>query len=196
VKVADLKVFPGLQIILCDVFGVIAWSYFVTKLFFIDIDRLIIGHVSPELVWIVDLRFVAFICVLSIILVTLGKNKSLFLLFYIAAFPLIVVIWKIPFLLIKTKIWALGLAIINSILSIFTHLRYKIVVMSAYCLSMTLVLFSDTNVIIKTGMVILAAAIFSSYARAFASAFRAPRVFATYKKLSDFGEKFNSEKFN
>ena len=110
-----------------ETLAILLWIYVITKLFIFDIDIFLIEKIFPSYIWLINYKFFVLIGILAAVwLVT--KNKrillwSLFIFFY----PVILVFWRIPFLLFKKRSWNLIFALIDSIISFFKSFKISFI---------------------------------------------------------------------
>jgi len=182
----DLKIIPNLRIAAYDVAAVLIWLYTLSKLFVYDWDRsVLIGTFgfSEQLLYF---RLPVVMFAMLLVSILLGRKAFLLFLLYIICFPIIILAWKVPFALVRVGSWAVGFAFANYILSTFSDLRYKLIVYPLYVASVTCIFSFSSISLIFSGVIGLTLAIIASYARAFAAAFRAPRMLLLYQKLFPF----------
>jgi hypothetical protein len=89
--------------------AVLLWTYVVLNLLVIDIDRLIIDHLAPSLHSIWALKVVGVLTVLSVVALGVGGKRFLPSVLYIAAYPIVVLFWRLPVFAFRR--WALTIAL-------------------------------------------------------------------------------------
>lgn len=183
---SKLKIFPNRWIVFCDLCGLTVWLYALLKVFIFDVDTLIIEPLGPEWSWLADFRLIIFIAVLAVTAVVVGRRRFLGLCIYVVAFPLILIGWKLCFLIVRSGSWVLGISFMNWFMSIFSDLFYKLIVTAAYAVSISLILFASDKLFITCGMALLTLAVIATFVRMAVNSFRAPRVLAVYRKFFGF----------
>jgi hypothetical protein len=103
--------------LILDLLGIALWLYFFLKLFVADVDRAVVAAVAPSAVAIVDFRLVIYLAVIA--LVALTFRRTWFYAFYVVFFPLVVILWKIPYFLVRHRSWAMFLGLLQASASIF-----------------------------------------------------------------------------
>jgi hypothetical protein len=81
---------------LLDIVSSIYWLAVLIKLFVADVDRLVVGLLAPEATWILDFRWAIALTLLALILVMFRRGAIALSFAYVAAFPLVVIFWKVP----------------------------------------------------------------------------------------------------
>lgn len=133
-----------------DVLGTIFWAYALLKVFVTDIDGAIAGLFGAEAENAVRYRFFGFVALLVIGAAVSRKLSGLILtLLYIAFFPLIVLFWKIPRAIHRTRSWVAFFAVFNGVASFVTELRYTIVSSGVFVLGGFAILASDDVALIE-----------------------------------------------
>jgi hypothetical protein len=101
--------------VLVEIIAATFWIYAVAKLFLFDIDNMIAHSLIPQYEWMLQLKVLAFLIAISIALFLVGKTNvalsSLFILFY----PIVIILWKIPYFIWKQKSWIIAFSFLNAI---------------------------------------------------------------------------------
>ena len=137
-----------------DVFSFPAWTYLILKLFIFDVDRFLVENYLPWAEPVVTFRFFVGLALL-VLLVLLFRRYYLGLL-YVLFFPLIVLLWKVPRLIYKSKSWIVLFATANVLASIFASFRYNVVTKSVILFSLLLVIANDGGFLVVIGVIGLA----------------------------------------
>lgn len=174
-------IWPPARSLLRDIFCAIAWFYATTKLFFFDIDQMVLSVMAPSWAWLLNLRIVPILALLLLAVTIMGRKRFVLSLGYLIGFPFIVLFWKIPRRLFFVGNWVISLAVINAFLSIFTDIPYRLAYFVTYCLCCVLVWTSTSWEIVIGSMVGLAVCVMASYVKAIIDAFRQPKVLSLYK---------------
>jgi hypothetical protein len=122
--------------IVLDLAGTLVAAFVFVKLFVGDLDRLILDGVAPEFVWLLDVRWLLVLVALALILTVLKFYRAAVVLTYIAAFPLVVLLWKVPKMVARRRHRPLMLAGATAfVVNITARSRHFIVALAAACVS-------------------------------------------------------------
>lgn len=117
-----------------DALGALLWIYAALKLFFVDIDERLLGSIAQY-------RFFAFLAGLALLVAIFRKpGRIAGALAYLILFPLIILCWKLPRALYRSKSWVAAFAVMNVISTVISDLRYTVLV-SAGALFASLAVF-------------------------------------------------------
>jgi len=111
-----------------EVVAIVVWLYVLIELFVFDIDQVFRSSLPPSYSWIVDFKFVLIFAAAALIATFARRWRSWSKLTYIALYPLIVVFWRVPFLILRQRSWPLAIAFINAVASFFGSIRYNLLV--------------------------------------------------------------------
>jgi hypothetical protein len=182
--------------VLKEVFAALFWIYVLLKLFIFDVDIYLVNKFSPDYSWLLNFKFFVLIGTIAIIwLITKNKHIlswSLYILFY----PIILLLWKIPFFVFKQKSWIFAFALINAVISFFKSIKYNFIV-SALFLASFAVVFSFSNEKLLWPAILTIFIILSIiYIHRFILVFKPSSVFQIYMKIfsatKNYGAKKNS----
>lgn len=123
-----------------------AWTYLTVNTFIYSIDRFAIDHLSPNLHWLINYKF---ILLLFFVLASMAKVSGKALLFYplyFLFFPFIQFIW-LTYIVVKRRSWMLFFAFVNAMVSSFSHPKRKFQVF-AYLVIVAVVSLTVENEII------------------------------------------------
>jgi hypothetical protein len=109
-----------------DVIGLAFWTYAFFKLFVVDLDDAAVQRFAPWAVRFMGFRFLLWVLVL-VVIAMIFKRKYILHIAYVLFFPLIVVVWKLPYLVYRRRSWTLALLILNVIVNGFRQARYQII---------------------------------------------------------------------
>src|SRR5437879_3743409 len=107
-----------------ELIAILVWSYIILKLFVRDVDRDLLRYVAPDYVWLLNFKLIAILCVITFTLIAVRKWGGWWKIAYIAAYPIIVLCWKIPYWVFRQRSWPLAIAFINAVTSFFGSLKY------------------------------------------------------------------------
>lgn len=141
------------------------WVYVLCKLFVFDIDLYVIRHIDPQLVWIADYRFFLIIAVIAVALLLTKWTTFLRWALYILFYPIILVVWHLPWMAVKQRSWLFAFALINAVLSFFRSFKLKFVAAALFLISMLFALTFSNRVFLVVGIIGLALVLIISFVR-------------------------------
>jgi hypothetical protein len=122
-----------------DALGTLFWVYVILKVFVFNVDSAVLGGLARY-------RFFIFVAVAMWLVLTIRKTWPIVAsLTYILCFPLVVICWKVPKLLYKTKSPVAFMAAANAVTSVFADLRRSVVVGGVVAFSALIVLTSHNR---------------------------------------------------
>ena len=140
-----------------DTIGALIWIAAVVKLFVGDLDRMLVASFVPELTWILDMRWLVVLLVVALVLI-LFRARSLGIAFaYVAFFPVVVLAWKIPKLLVKRRSALLLSTLAGLATGFMARARFFIIAIAIASLSGSLITTGESDVIVGIGMVAMLA---------------------------------------
>lgn len=128
---------------LFDVLGSLMWAFVITKLFVTDIDRIILGSVAPDAMWVLDLRWLFGLAILALVLTLFRVRTLAFAVAYVVFFPAVVLLWKIPKFLVLRRSTLLASTFIAVGTSVVSRARLFVVALAIACLSGAAILSHD-----------------------------------------------------
>jgi hypothetical protein len=133
------KIFAAL-----DAIGTLAWAYAITKLFIIDVDRLLLEAISPNLVGILNYRIFFYLGLAVAAGFFLRHRKVWWLaILYVLLFPVVVIAYKIPAYFVRRRSWPLVFAAVQATAGFFADFRYNLTTKSFALLACVLILTTD-----------------------------------------------------
>ena len=143
-----------------DVVSTLVWTYGLLKVFIIDVDREILG-------WIAEFRFFAFLALAAALVVVFRKPwRIVAAVAYIALFPLVVVCWKVPAALYRSKSWVATFAVLNVVSVVVADIRYTVLFITAAAFATLGVVAARADAIIASGAGVVALLLVLSVGRA------------------------------
>lgn len=155
-----------------DAVSLLFWAYALTKVFVVDVDRWVVSHVAPELLWLVDLRLLIILVLTSLALILLRKARWAWLPAYIAFFPLVVLLWKIPRFLYRRRSLLLVIGCVHIFASALRSLRFAIPMFTTIAVSAALILAGAPQTLQRIAVIALLLSWTVTLVRAFAMAMR------------------------
>jgi hypothetical protein len=107
-----------------DVISALFWVYAITKVFVIDVDRVVLDHTFPGVLPVLDYR--AFLYLGLLIGISFFAKGKRWMVGYVLAWPLIVVCWRLPWFFIRKRSWALFLGSLQAIFTALSDLKYNL----------------------------------------------------------------------
>ncbi len=140
---------------LLDSLGTLFWIYVILKVFVFDVDREAVSALAPGQQWLVDYRLLFFLGIAALVVVLVKPGRALLGGLYVLLFPLVVVTWKVPKLLYKSKSWVALFAALHVIASVFANFKYVVVATATGAFSVVFILFSDIDALLVLAMITL-----------------------------------------
>jgi hypothetical protein len=159
------------------------WLYVICKLFIFDIDLYLIQKINPSLMWLPKYKFFILIGTLSVLLLITRSGRLLRWLLYIVFYPLILIFWQFPLLVLRQKSWTLAFALINAVLSLSKSIKYKFILAAALILAAFAVFTFDVSPIMVVAIVTILLVLLISYIRMAVYVFRPSTVFQVYSRV-------------
>jgi hypothetical protein len=110
--------------------AIVVWIYVLTKLFVMDVDRVLLTAVAPSALPILDYRIVFFLVVIGIVFWRRWVLEAL----YVAALPLLVLFVWIPWHLVwffwRHRSWGVFLGMLQVAATLFRDIRYNVITKS------------------------------------------------------------------
>lgn len=134
-----------------DCIAAILWIVSLTKLLVADVDRFLIDSMWPQGVWVLDLRWAVGLMMVALLLV-LFRRRTLALTFgYVAAYPAVLLLWKLPKFLLRRRSRSLTFAVANGLAAIVVQARRLVSTVAITTFSVLLIVMSQTNWLIAMG---------------------------------------------
>ncbi len=133
-----------------DTVATLWWVYVVLQLFVVDIRGLIAGRDTASVGFFVIHRVVPLAAICLVLAVFFWGWKGLRRLLYVAFFPVIVLCWKLPPLLLKTRFYrntVVVMAVMNAALLVGQNLRYHLISKSLGVVALALIISSNPPLI-------------------------------------------------
>jgi hypothetical protein len=121
-----------------DLLGALFWLYWLTKILVADIDVVFLRSFAPGLVPLLEYRVVFYLGVL--VIAAISWRRSWIVLLYVLAFPLVVLLWKVPLFLIRHRSWAFFLGVLQAASALFGDLRWNLATKSLSLIAAILII--------------------------------------------------------
>lgn len=162
------------------------WIYLIIKVFFFDIDTFLINIFFPNTQWIIDYKFFILIGIIVTALTFCKKNYVLLFISFILFYPFILLFWKIPYIIYKTKSWTIAIAIINTIISFFSGFKYNFIIFSITAISFCLLFNFNNPLLLYFLITVLAVTIIIIYIHRFLTIFMPSSMYIIHSKFVKF----------
>jgi hypothetical protein len=160
--------------------AILFWLYVILKLFVFDVDVYVAQMLFPTEAWLLDFKFIILVCFAAGAVLTFRSFSIVVWIAYVGFYPLVVLFWKIPRWLYKTRSWVIAFAALNATVSFFRSIKYNLIV-SALALTAVAVAFEATNVsLLWSAAVLLLLILLVTYFRRFILVFRPNLLFQIY----------------
>jgi len=163
-----------------DVFATAFWLYAITKLFVFDFDLYLIQTYTPDLLWILQLRFIVLVGLAGLSFLLFKRATVISAILYIIFFPLIVLLWKLPALIFRQKSWTLAFALGNSLILFFRNIKQLAIMSAVFFVSATIVLVSSNRYMLAIAAALLFILVATSFVKSLSSIFRRSELLTIY----------------
>jgi hypothetical protein len=161
---------------ICDAVASFLWVYAFLKVFVFDVDRAVVEAIVPGADWLVSFRPLIFLAVIATAALLIRKPMQLVvILVYVAVFPLVVLLWKLPRAIYKSGSWVFFFGVLNALSSLVMNLRYGIVFVASAAIGITLIAATDHKVTLGMGAAILVGLLVVSVTRTVGSSLLASK---------------------
>ncbi|WP_135457038.1 hypothetical protein [Mycobacterium sp. DL99] len=164
-----------------DVAGTIVWCFGLSKVFFFDFDVFIANKLGSPWNHFVQFRWLVALLAVAVILV--ATKKSVFVLLYVIFFPLIIMFWKIPRLLMWFRSWNLLLALSTLCISVFSHFRWRFFIRAFEILVVVTAIASDSPRVAAVCAMLLSLALVYHYVQTIVGGVRASKFLGYQQKF-------------
>lgn len=171
----------------------IIWLFAVTKVFVFDFDRLIVESFAPGLTYLLDYRLVGVLLVSTLLLIVLGPRRFLLLAGFTLVYPVVVLLWRVPYSLFRRGRWYPVLLYANTLVEGVLSIKRRLVLSSLLALGLVLCLVPTNSAAIYAGCSLIAALLVLHYVGRIGLAFRPTRFLAVDSE--DLLRVFNDRRF-
>lgn len=179
-KIENKKANPTIKKLVIEVFSVFFWTYVFIKLFVFDFDTYLVNKFLPSYIYLLDYKFIFLIGIIAVVWF-FTKSKSIMIwTLYLLFFPVIILFWKIPYLIFKKKSWVLAFALINSLISFFISIKYNFIMLAFYLISAVSIFNNSNKIILGVSTGIISVVLLSVYVHRCVSIFKRSSVHHFY----------------
>lgn len=174
-----------LWLVFCDCAAALLWMFGLVKLFAVDIDRILVEAAVPSATWLLDYRLIAIPVFAAVVAGLFWRRWTLFFLVYVAAFPVIVVFWKIPAFMVKRRSWTLFMVALNTIANIIRDVRFFLLAGSLAVISAFLIVVATEDYLLVLAALCLAVVFLWSLVHVTVDTFRPSWFLDVHKRAID-----------
>ncbi|MDQ1110975.1 hypothetical protein QE418_000423 [Microbacterium testaceum] len=139
-----------------DVVGTVFWMTVLVKLFVADVDRMLMSWIAPQLIWLLDLRWLLVLVGAALVLILLRAKTLGISLAYVMTFPLIVVAWKLPKFFVKRRDTILITSLVGVAASLLGRAKSLFIAITVACIAAVLITTEGApSAIIIAGMALM-----------------------------------------
>lgn len=157
---------------LLDVVATILWTYWLLKIFVVDIDRALVRRVAPDHLGVLDYRAFLYLGVLAVAMLLFRKWHLVGYVAYIAFFPFILVGWKIPRFFVRRRSWTLAMGAVNAVFVILGDFRYTFLTKTLAAVAAVLIWTVDSKPLLVASATYIASLLVWSFVRAVRKSFQ------------------------
>jgi len=177
-----------------ETIAVAFWAYSIAKLFIFDIDLFLIKKYLPNLTWILEFKFLFIIGGLAIFWLFTKNRVVLTTVLYVLFYPVIILVWKIPKLIVKRKSWIGAFTFIGMVLSFFRSLKLNTIALALLLIPIAIVWRCENQMLLWTAAGLLCVFIFFLFSRAIYFSFKPSLLFKLQSKVvSEFWDTFKGQ---
>ena len=159
------------------------WLFVIVKLFVFDIDVFLVSKIAPAHTGLISFKFFFILASATLVLFSF-KNKYLWLwTLYISLYPLIFLLWKLPYFLFKKRSWNLAIAVVNSAFSYYKSFKYSFAATSVFLISLLIAFYSSNSVCLWSVIGLLIGLVVITYAQNVVAVFRSSGILRAYIEM-------------
>lgn len=163
-----------------EIIAIFCWSLALVHLLFFDVVSYLVTN-YPKLEVVVNYRFLLMIGITALLWFFLGNSRFIYLVLYIIGYPIVILFWYVPRLLIHN--WALFIAFSPAVHAIVTTCRHSFLFFSGLIISSFVVFLAQNPPLKITCMAFLGVYLILHYVRRFRTAFTPSTVFANLTEI-------------
>jgi hypothetical protein len=118
-------------VIALDIVSVIFWADILVRVFIVDWASELLEAINPDLTWLVNFRLLGYVLALFV-LVLIGKKLTPLWLCYILLWPLLLLVWRIPFAFYKRDAWNGIVGLVHVMFAWFTGLKATLAIIALF----------------------------------------------------------------
>jgi hypothetical protein len=145
-----------IKVFIRDSIALLLWAYLFVKLFIFDFDVYAVEVYLPSLAWLVHFKFLVFLVLMSIYLLSVGDKNFLKSVGFVLIYPFFLIFWRIPRLLLRN--WMLLFGTTSYLISFFRSFKSNLLTFTVFAVASTVILVSSEN-----SLLVIAATVLSIY---------------------------------
>jgi len=166
-----------------EILAVFFWVYTLTKVFVFDIDLWLVDSFFPDYLWILNFKLVFILALASLTWLWIGARDIVVWFLYIAFYPLVLLLIRLPYFIFKQQSWLLAFATINAVASFFTNLKYGLIFTTIFFASFAGALFLQPGYLLLVAAAILVVLLLVAYVKSFITALKPTVIFQIYSRI-------------
>ncbi|WP_263055109.1 hypothetical protein [Curtobacterium sp. RIT-PI-V] len=126
-----------------DLAGTVVWLFVGVKLFIGDLDRVLLAVVAPQAIGVLDFRWLLVLVLIALLMLLFNWRRLGLSTAYVAGFPLVILLWKIPKFLVKRRSPLFIVGIAGIVVSISSRARPFTIALAIACVSGAMISSSE-----------------------------------------------------
>lgn len=167
-----------------EMVSIIFWLYALLSLFLFDFDTYLILRYLPSQEWVLFMRLGIILLSAAVVFVFLPRPLAFSFLLYIIFYPLVLVFFQFPRLIVYYDLWAIALVALSGLLSVFYSIRYHCLSKGALIVAASICLFSTNRLMLACSAIALGLVLLASIGRHVWRALWAGQAFSFYAKFA------------
>lgn len=119
------------------------WVFSLIKIFIYDFDIYLLKHFAPDWEWVLPYKFLILLLIISLAWLLSRQRPFLSFMAYVAFYPLIIIFWRLPKLIIRN--WSLTLVFSPIIYNSFKGFRITFAFYTLALISIAVLCFSNST---------------------------------------------------
>lgn len=149
-----------------DIISLLFWAYAFMKVFLGDFDSSVAESVSPTVATALELKVFVLLLVLAIVAAIFKRFAVVLSMLYLLAWPVIVLLWKLPRAIYRTRSFLVLLAVLNLASSVVAHFRFTVVTIASFAIAALGAVAAGSDWMAYTSVVAIGVLILLSFGRA------------------------------
>lgn len=163
-----------------EIVAVLIWVYTIIKLLIFDIDTYLVQSLLPSHIYLLKYRFLIIIGLIAVIWL-FTSTKQVFIWFvYIFFYPVILLFWRIPYIVFKQKSWVFAFTFINGVISFIVSVKFLFLTSTIYILSAAFILLSTNEVLLVMSLILILIILIVTFYKRFEVIFKKSNLLGFY----------------
>ena len=160
-----------------EILAIIFWAYSIVKVFVYDVDVHLVQTYFPHAAWVLYYKFLFMLGVVSIVCLFMRDKQIIGWCIYIIFYPIIILVWKIPKVLVARRSWIGAFALIGATLSFFKSLKFNLITSALFLIPLCAIWGSSHPIILWISIGLLSIFLVVLFFRSFYFAFKPSTLF-------------------